>query len=79
MKSSEVNIECLPQSDSIIFLYCGALGYAQSVWFPFQLRCGTLEPSGDNSTTWDGRNSLISSELKAPVEVTTVTAPTGEA
>ena len=59
---------------------CGAMGYAQTVWSPVELRCGTLvKPSGDNSPTWDGRRSLMSPGTLAPVEVTTPTAPTGEA
>lgn len=40
---------------------CGAMGYAQTVWSPVELRCGTLvKPSGDSSPTWDGRRSLMS-------------------
>jgi hypothetical protein len=35
-----------------------------------------LNPSGDNSPTLHGRHSLMSSGLKAPVEFTTLTAPT---
>jgi hypothetical protein len=46
------------------------MGYSQTVWSTVELRYGTLGPGGDNSPTWDGRCSLMSPGLKAPVEVT---------
>jgi hypothetical protein len=56
---------------------CGELGYTKTVWSPVELRS---EPqSGDNSPTWQGRRSLMSLGLKAPVKVTAPSAPTGEA
>ena len=55
------------------------MGYSQTGWSPVELRCGTLGPSGDNSPTWDGRRSLMSPGLLAPIEVTAPTTPTGEA
>ena len=59
---------------------CGALGYAQTVWSPVELRGGIpVKPSGDNSPTWDRRHFLMSPGTLAPVEVTTPTALTGEA
>ena len=54
---------------------CGAMGYAQTVWSPVELRCGTPGPGRDNSPTWGGRRSLMSPGPLTPVEVT---APTGE-
>jgi hypothetical protein len=53
---------------------CGALGYAQTAWFPVKLRCGTPGPGGDNSPTWDG-SSLMSPGTLAPVEVTAPLSP----
>jgi hypothetical protein len=62
-----------------IMLKCGAIGCSQTGWFPVELRCGAPEkPSGDNSTTWEGRHSLISPGPLASVEVPTPTAPTEE-
>jgi hypothetical protein len=56
--------------------YFGALDYAQTVWSPVELKGGTsMEPSGDNSPTWERRCSLMSPGLLAPFEVTTPTAP----
>jgi hypothetical protein len=58
----------------VIGLYSLVSSQAE-VWTPEKL-------NGDNSPTWDGRSSLMSPGLKAPVEVTAPkapTAPTGEA
>lgn len=55
------------------------MGYAQTVCSSVELRCGTRVPGGGNSPKWDGRHSLVSTGLLAPLKVTTPTAPTGEA
>ena len=54
------------------------MGYAQTVWSPVELRCGTPVPGGNNSPIWDCGCSLMSPGTLAPVEVMTPTAPTGE-
>jgi hypothetical protein len=59
--------------------WCGALGCTKMDWSPIEQQYGTPGPLGDNSPTWDGRSSLMSPGLKAPVKVTAPSAPTGEA
>jgi hypothetical protein len=58
---------------------CGALGYAQTGWFPVKLRCVILGQGGGNSPTLDGKHSLISPGILAPLKVTATSTPTGEA
>jgi hypothetical protein len=63
----------------VVMGYCGALGYAKTVWSPVELRAEPREPGGDNAPTWDRRSSLVSPGTLAPVEVNASSAPTREA
>jgi hypothetical protein len=58
-----------------IAVSCGALGCAQTGWSPVKLRCWTPGPCGVNSSTWDGRSTLMSPGILAPAYVTKLPPP----